>query len=247
MSSKVKTRGAAKLHLLTAREVQAAGRGDHSDGGGLLLRVKTTGAASWVYRYTSPTGQRREMGLGVAFKGSPSQAGQSLTSARDLAHRARETLRQGLDPLAAKSEQRKAAQAAEAAKKADRQREQWTLARCARDYHSRVIDQSRTPKHAAQWISSLENHVPASLWNRPIGEVTAPELLSALSGTRPHERARRHEGNTVPETVRRIRQRLDSVFEDAIFHGRVGMNPPRWPLQIPPPVAGSNSPGAGQW
>ena len=33
-------RTAAKLHLLTAREVQPAKNGDHSDGGGLLLRVR---------------------------------------------------------------------------------------------------------------------------------------------------------------------------------------------------------------
>ena len=27
----------------------------------------------------------------------------------------------------------------------------------------------------------------------------------------------------------------------------IGQESPRWPLQIPPPVAGSNSPRSGQW
>jgi hypothetical protein len=41
-------------HLLTARQVQAAGEGDHSDADGLYLRVKVDGkstgtTASWVF------------------------------------------------------------------------------------------------------------------------------------------------------------------------------------------------------
>lgn len=58
-------RTAAKLHLLTVREVQTAPEGDHTDGGGLMLRVRGD-SASWVLRYTAISGRRREMGLGVA-------------------------------------------------------------------------------------------------------------------------------------------------------------------------------------
>ena len=42
---------------------------------------------------------------------------------------------------------------------------------------------------------------------------------------KPHERARNVKGDSVPETVQRIRQRLDAVFEDAIFHKRCVSNP----------------------
>lgn len=55
--------------------------------------------------------------------------------------------------------------------------------------------------------------------------MTPPELLSALLGVTAHERSRRHDGEKVPETVRRIRQRLDAVYEDAIFHKRASINP----------------------
>ena len=40
---------------------------------------------------------------------------------------------------------------------------------------------TRTDKHAAQWLSSLENHVPAAIWDKPIGQVRPPELLQALA------------------------------------------------------------------
>ena len=216
---------ATALHLLTARQVQAVKEGDHGDGGGLLLRVRGQ-SASWVFKFTSPAGKRREMGLGVAPRGSTAQAGATLTAARDMAHKARELLRNGTDPIDAREQAREAARGAQDAKKAEKARERWTLARCARDYHERVIEPTRTTKHAAQYINSLENHVPAALWHAPVADIKAPELLRALLAVKPHEKARNlTSGDKVPETVQRIRQRLDAVFEDAIFHGRATANP----------------------
>jgi integrase len=218
-------RVATRLHLLTVREVQALKEGDHSDGGGLMLRVRGE-SASWVLRFTAPTGRRREMGLGVARRGSAAQAGDSLTGARDQAHRARELLRQGRDPIDARDRQRETLQDAEQARKAAKSRERWTLARCAREYHERVIEPTRTAKHAAQWIASLENHMPADVWHRPIADIDAPGLLQALHAIKPHARARNlADSSKVLETVQRVRQRLDAVFEDAIFHQRCTTNP----------------------
>ena len=210
--------------LLTVRQVQAAGEGDHSDGGGLMLRVRGS-SASWVLRYTAPSGRRREMGLGVARRGSAKDCGDSLTAARRQAQEAREQLRQGVDPIDAREQRREAAKTAEAAAKVRRKRQQLTLARAARDYHERVIEPRLTAKHAAQWLASLENHVPPEIWHKPIDQVEAPELLAALSTVKPHERARNVNGKTMPETLRRIRQRLDAVWEDAIFHKHCTSNP----------------------
>jgi integrase len=220
-----KKRLPSKLHLLSVREVQTAGEGDLSDGAGLILRVRGTNAA-WVFRYTAATGKRREMGLGPVHRGNATQAGQSLTSARDLAAAARSLIQQGLDPIDER-ERRRGLQREEAEKaKAERQQQSLTLARAARAYHERVIEPTRTEKHAAQWISSLENHVPPGLWHKPVHLVEAPELLAALLAIRPHERARNlSQGERVPETVQRIRQRLDAVFEDSIFHGYCAGNP----------------------
>jgi hypothetical protein len=46
-----------------------------------------------------------------------------------------------------------------------------TLARAARDYHEHVIEPRLSTKHAAQWIASLENDVPLTMWHKPISEL----------------------------------------------------------------------------
>lgn len=215
----------ARLHLLSVRAVQTAGDGDHSDGGGLLLRIRS-GSATWVFRYTAATGKRREMGLGAVHRSNPTQAGQSLTSARELASEARTQLQRGVDPIDERDQRREAQRQAIEQVKAAKTQQAMTLARAARDYHQRVIEPSRTPKHAAQWISSLENHMPPALWHAPVGTITAPQLLAALVAITPHERARNMTADArLDETVQRIRQRLDAVFEDAVFHGWCGTNP----------------------
>jgi integrase len=216
----VRNRSAARLHLLTVRELQTASEGDHADGGGLLLR-KSAASAAWVFRYTSATGKRREMGLGSAHLANAKEAGASLTTARDLARAARDLVARGIDPIDERDRQNDAKKQAAAAAKVEKARAQLTLARAARQYHQRAIEPRMTPKHGAQWITSLENHVPAELWHRPITEIDPPMLLAALSGVRSLEQPGEH----VPETLQRVRQRLDAVFEDAIFHGHCTTNP----------------------
>jgi len=215
-----RTRIASNLHQLTVREVQSADEGDHTDGGGLLLRVRRE-SASWVFRYTAASGRRREMGLGVARRGSSAQAGDSLKLARGLAHEAREQLQRGADPIDERDKRKDAARQAEAKQKTAKAKERLTLARVAREYHERVIEPTRTDKHAAQWIASLEHHVPEAIWHAPIDTIDAPMLLAALSGVR----ALADSSVKIPETLQRVRQRLDAVFEDAIFHKRATTNP----------------------
>lgn len=215
------------IHRLTPIEVRAA-KDDCTDGGGLLLRVKADGSAAWVLRFTSPTGKRREMGLGVCHRQSQALAGESLTQARKLAADARALLASGVDPLDDREAKRAEKRAAEAQAKQQatihREVEHWTLARCARDYHERVIEPKLTPKHAAQWIASLENHIPAALWDAPIATIHAPQLVAALLKIKPHKRARRFGGDKLGETRSRILQRLAAVWDDAIFHNRAAAN-----------------------
>lgn len=78
------TAGVGKGHpmarnLLTAREVQTAKEGKHSDGDGLELHVNAN-SASWVFRFTPPAGgRRREQGLGTCHRNNITEAGKSLT------------------------------------------------------------------------------------------------------------------------------------------------------------------------
>ncbi len=224
--TKINTRG---LHRLTAIGVREA-KDDTNDGGGLVLRVRHDGHAAWVLRFTSPTGKRREMGLGVCHRQGQTQAGESLAKARKQATDARAMLDQGRDPLDARDDQRQALKAREdEAKEAagvQRDVEHWTLARCARDYHARVVEPKLTSKHAAQWIASLENHMPAALWHAPVVTITAPQVVAALLSMKPHKNARQlGHGDRLGETRGRVLQRLATVFDDAVFHGRTASNP----------------------
>ena len=215
-------RAVQRLNLLSVREVLAAPDGDTFDGGGLVLRVHDA-SASWVYRFTSTNGRRREMGLGVAQRGSAKQAGESLTGARERAREAREQLGRGIDPIDERQRLKQAAKATDDSNKTARARDQLTLARAARDYHARAVEPRLSAKHGANWIASLEHHVPAAVWNAPIANITAPELFAALSTIR----AVGDPGTRIPETLRRMRQRLDAIFEDAMFHGHCLTNPAR--------------------
>ncbi|HUL64878.1 MAG TPA: integrase arm-type DNA-binding domain-containing protein [Burkholderiaceae bacterium] len=205
MGSRKRLRG---IHHLTAIAVQKAGEGDYSDGGGLILRVRGT-AASWVFRFTNPARKRREMGLGVAHRNSIQAAGESIKSARKRAQDARKRLDEGFDPIEVRDGESAEKKATDEARKKAKLAEGATLARVARAYHERVIEPNRTPKHAAQWINSLEQHVPASIWHAPINKITPPQLLDFfLDVTR-----------RLPETGSRITQRLCRAFGDGEFRG----------------------------
>jgi len=214
---------------LTALQVKRAAPGVHTDGGNLYLRVGQDAdgnvARQWTFRYTSPlhrvidadgnvtnVDKRREAGLGNADK-------VSLAAAREQAARLRDAIalhRDPLDELRAADEGARARKQAEiAARRAERMRDRHTLRRVASDYHERVVEPHRSDKHAAQWISSIEMHVPATILDRPIEEIQAKELLDLLLSLR----------TTVRETGRRIAQRLGLIFADAKLRGLVSSNP----------------------
>jgi len=204
------------LHRLQTRQVMAALEGEHCDGGGLLLRVSAASAA-WVFRYSAPSGRRREMGLGPCERHSAPAAGASLVQARDRAAQARGMLAEvpPRDPIEERQRLREEARREDAERRAAKTSEAATLARCARDYHARVIEPHRSAKHGREWLASLERLMPAPIWKAPVASIEAPRLLDAMA-----ELYRR-----VPETASRMRQRLEAVFDDAIFRGLCQSNP----------------------
>jgi integrase len=202
------------IHRLKPAEVQKSAPGDYKDGGGLLLRVRGN-SASWVFRFTNPAGKRREMGLGVVHRNNLKMAGESLVRARELAEDARRLLRENKDPIDERDRARAEAKARDDAARRTAKAEQTTLARVARAYHERVIEPTRSAKHGAQWIASLENHVPEKLWHAPIDTITAPALLDFFIDV----------CGRLPETGSRIVQRLRAVFGDAEFRGLCSGNP----------------------
>ena len=195
-------------NLLTARQVQTARDGKHSDGDGLELRV-SGGRASWVFRFVAPAGKRREQGLGVCHRNNITEAGKSLTTARDEAERSRKLLREGVDPIEHAQVTRDKAKAEADAQKREAQAERHTLARVARAYHERAVEPHRTAKCSAGWIGALERHVPPAIWQAPIDSITGPQLFDLFLALR----------TSHAEVGRRVAQRLCRVFGDAVFRG----------------------------
>jgi integrase len=154
------------------------------------------------------------MGLGIAHRNGVANAGASLVKARDEAEKVRRLLRDGMDPIEERDRLKAEAKAKADAGKRSRVAESTTLARAARAYYERVIEGHRSDKHAADWINSLEQHVPSAIWQKPIASVTAPELLDFFVAIRRSHR----------ETGRRVVQRLCKVFSDAVFRGLASGN-----------------------
>jgi integrase len=209
-------RSTGPINRLSNREVQCAGDGDLFDGGGLLLRVRD-GRAGWVFRYTAPSGKRREMGLGSCERHSAQAVGASVTAARRSAAAARTMLAAvpPVDPIVARDQVREEARSAETARKVEAQRERATLARVARAYHERFIEPKRNAKASREWINSLETHVPRVIWHCPIERVERAALLDFLRDIQ----------DRMFDTASRVRQRLSEIYDDAIERGLVQDNP----------------------
>ena len=167
------------------------------DGGGLSLRVRKSGT-DWVLRYMRDR-RSREMTLGK-FPAVP------LADARRRRDEARAMLADGLDPLDHKREQ------AEAAKR-EAERSTRTLRRVATEW---MDTQQWSPGYRATVEARLHKHVYPRLGDRPLEEITAPEILATL---RVAEEAGRI------EVAPRCRQYLSGTFTFAIASGWVDHNP----------------------
>ncbi len=178
--------------------------GRYADGDRLFLEVSKAGRRQWLFRYQAPSGRKRDMALGYAES-------LSLADARAAAAEARALLARGIDPLDERHGKKQKARAADAARKAERA----TLARVARDDHELIAPKLRSPRHAQQWINSLEQHVPADLWKKPIAAIKASVLVDAVVAIQ----------RKVPETGSRVGQRLAATFEHALLRELIKTNP----------------------
>lgn len=127
---------------LTAKQVQHSGAGKLSDGQGLFLLKQVTDKGRWVLRFTSPqTKKRRELGLG----GWPAV---SLKEARVAAEAARAKVREGVDPVANRLEDKLN-----------------TAARGNGSVHSLADDYTaaNAVKHPYNWSNCIRAHVPPAL------------------------------------------------------------------------------------
>ena len=126
----------------------------------------------------------------------------SLTEARDRALECRKMAKNGLDP----SLERKKAQRAIP-----------TFEEAARRYHETVKASWRNGKHADQWLSTLKAHAFPTIGSTRVDHIDAPIVQSVLLPI----------WLTLPETARRVRQRIGSVLDFAHGQGWRATETPR--------------------
>lgn len=171
------------LSSVQVRKVTKPGK--YFDGHGLYLKVDKSGARRWVQRIVI-RGKRTEIGLGSASL-------VSLAEAREKALENRKQARSGGDPLQVRREQQAALTFEEAARKVyELHRPSW-----------------RNPKHAAQFISSLETYAFPRIGKTRVADVSSADVLAVLTPIW-LEKA---------ETARRVRQRIGTIMKWAVAQG----------------------------
>ena len=188
-----------KHALLTAAEIKGiANPGAYTDGEGLTLRVSKTGAKAWVFR-TTVAGNRKNIGLG----GYPAVG---LGEARRLAEKHRQTIRAGVDPVAAKRAARQAAKPEPTVP---------TFGAAAVEVHKLNMARFKSEKHGKNWLQMLEKYAYPTLGDLPMNEIDRSQVLNVLEPV----------WTTKQETARRVRQRMRSIFAWGMSHGYLDTNP----------------------
>jgi integrase len=184
--------------------------GKHFDGGGLYLEITASGGRYWRLKYRIG-GREKRLACGV-------YPDVSLKLARQRRDEARRMLAEGLDP----GEEKKAARA-----EAVRQHEQRTRAAAglpaadsfeavALEWLDRVQQHKVSPGHLARTTVRLKQHVFPWLGARPVGTITAPQLLECLQ---------RVEKAGKVETAHKVKQACGLVFRYGVATGRCERDP----------------------
>jgi integrase len=185
------------------RELMArTGPGRFSAGDGLYLQVTSSGTRSWVFRYR--VGDKQQwMGLGSARY-------LTLALAKQKAIDAQRLRLNGVDPLEHKHATRRRQAPAAASV---------TFKRIALQYIATHEAGWRGDRSRVQWTQSLQKYVFPRLASFPVSDIDTPRVLSVLEPI----------WTRIPESARRIRNRIELVLDYATAHGmRTGDNPARW-------------------
>ncbi len=170
-----------------------------TDGKGLALKIKPTGAKSWVFKYLNPRlGKRSNIGFGA-------YPAVSLAEARRHRDSALELLAKGIDPKQHRDEKELQI----------RYLNDNTLERAVRQWFT-LKKTKVSPGYAADIMRSLERYILPSLGQTPITEIKAPATIAVLKPVA---------AKGALETVKRLAQRLNEVMTYAVNTGMVDANP----------------------
>jgi integrase len=182
---------------------QLTRRGRYAVGQNVYLQISKQGTKSWVFRYRR--GDRcHHMGLGPYDL-------LSLAEVRDRGYQARRQLLDGVDPLEAKRSAKRQQRAAQA--------RAMTFKQAAMAYIVTQEPSWRSNRSGVQWTQSLQKYVFPHIGSLLVSDIDTPRVLSALEPI----------WVRIPETARRIRNRIELVLDYATAHGmRAGDNPAKW-------------------
>ena len=181
-----------------------------SDGAGLVLEARTTGAGWWRLRYW------RDGREGMLSLGTYPETG--LRDARDKRDAARRLIAAGGDPSAARkvekadrAQQRQAQALADAGLPGP-----GTFEHVAREWLGTIHEGKVSEGHSARTRIRLEQDAFPWLGRRPIAEIEAPELLQCL---------RKIEARGAIETAHRVKNACGQVFRYGVAIGACQRNP----------------------
>ena len=161
---------------------------------------KSWGYGKWILRFQSPvTNTRRDMGLGT-------YPATTIAMVRDLGTAARRLIDKGLDPINEREAERAAKVAA---------RDAMTFEKAARKVHDEQKPGWKNPKHADQWINTLETYAFPSIGKSKVADLGVKDFAEVL----------RPIWLTKPETATRVKQRCHAVMKWCCAHGSVTGNP----------------------
>ncbi|MEX3924002.1 tyrosine-type recombinase/integrase [Paraburkholderia sp. BR10936] len=179
---------------------------------GMYLEVSATGGKWWRFKYRFG-GKEKRMSLGV-------YPDISLKDARERRDEARTLVAHGIDPSARKKATKAATQEA-AANSFEVVAREWFAGQ----------EQGWAASHADKVIQRLEKDIFPWLGKRPIGEITAPEVLAVI---------RRIEERGARDTAHRAMQNCGQVFRYAVATGRAMRDPTADLKGALPPVRHEN-------
>ena len=183
--------------MLSAIKVKGLRKpGRYGDGQGLYLNVAPGGSKNWVQRITVD-GKRRDLGLG----GYPAI---SLARARGRAAENKTAIAEGKAPGPTQRPARKAP-----APKVP------TFGQAALEVHKGNMARFRSAKHGKNWIQMLEKYAMPTLGPIALNEIDRLDVLAVLTPIWTER----------PETARRVRQRIRTIFAWGTAHGYRDNNP----------------------
>lgn len=195
------SRTVSKLTALKIAQTRQPGM--YADGDGLYLQVTSPSAKSWIFRY-SRAGKKREMGLG-------SLNAISLADARERARICRRQLVDGIDPLAARVQER--------AHLATNDAKAMNFDQCATAFIKAHAAGWKSSVHHLQWETTLATYVSPVFGSLPVQAIDVSLVMKALEPI----------WTSKPETASRVRGRIESVLNWAKARGyRSGENPALW-------------------